>query len=224
MKKISKNFKITKEEKEIADKNKQLIGFAVKSYIDKASEKHGRIPYSWHELYSSAYIGMINAIRNYEKERGALSSYSMACMHNEMVHYVRENKRRSTYFYVKEDKKLHDIVQNNNTTVVNEDFENIESEIDIKNGSIFYSVLFSLGKREKDVIIKLFGLFGERKYKQIEVANEFNLTQATISKIRSKALVNMKEKIISKYRKIDESYNSSEILEELKQEISYLSV
>jgi len=77
--------------------------------------------------------------------------------------------------------------------------ENAYDAVELK--EIFASVLETLTEREQDVIIKRFGLNGDKRITQVELARELSVSQARIRQIEAKALRKIRHPSRSKHLK-----------------------
>lgn len=83
-----------------------------------------------------------------------------------------------------DDFKLSDIIT---------DYEETDQKIlDEENIDTLNKLLSLLDPREKDVLIKRLGLFGQEKMKQIEVAKEYGVTGTTIGQVERRAMRRLK--------------------------------
>lgn len=156
--------------------------------------------YDKEELISVGLIGLIKAVDNYKIDYGyAFSTFAVKCIHNEIYMYFRnENKHKNKCANLYEK-----ISENNKNCNVVESIENIEQQLEEKEGQekinkIINNYVNNINHRDKTIMEMYFGLNGSKTYKQKEIANLFGLRQCQISKIIKKHLINIKEMIQKK--------------------------
>ena len=137
------------------------------------------------------YIGYSKAINNYNNKKSRLSTYIYKCIKNEILQELRKEKADKrqgielSFDYVYDDKG-HDF-----DDLIPDDID-LESElIERETSTQLCNALCSLTKNEQVIIKSLFQLDGFNKT-QIELACEFNISQAQISRIKDKALEKMR--------------------------------
>ena len=72
------------------------------------------------------------------------------------------------------------------------DNNSIEEEIDKNfNIELLNKHLNVLNKREKEIIIKLYGFFGNEEFTQRDIADEMNISRSYVSRIEKRALTKL---------------------------------
>lgn len=144
------------------------------------------------DLISIGSIGLMKAIKTFSYDRGnSFSTYASRCIENEILMTFRSDKKNASAVYLDEvisvDKdgnnlSLYEIL-NDNAAGVDEQVENkilykkIEEIINSK-----------LSEREREIIVKRFGLAGEFPKTQNELADELNISRSYISRLEKKAI------------------------------------
>ena len=152
------------------------------------------------DLISVGTIGLIKAIDSYNKEKVVkLSSYLSRCIENEILMYIRANKKNlstlSLFDSIGEDDdgqeiKLEDIISSE-TIDYN---EKIDKEIKIKNLMKYLKVLDSFELK----ILKLrYGLNNTQEYTQKEIGKMLNISRSYVSRIEKRAI----NKLLFEFRK-----------------------
>ena len=127
-----------------------------------------------------------------------LATYASRCIDNEILMYLRKNKRRKgeisledSLSYDAEGNELHleDVIGTDSDIVT----KGIEDENDRK---ALYEEIAKLKGRDKKIMILRYGLFGNKEMTQKDVAELLNISQSYISRIEKKIIKRLK--VISK--------------------------
>lgn len=141
------------------------------------------------ELYDLGIIGLIKAVDTWKENKSTFGSYAYVCIRNEILMQMRKQKFSpiSLETSICDNLKLEDVIEDN---------FNIEENV-IKNEekTLLKKGLNMLSDKERDLIIKYFGLGTSRKYTQIELAKIHNCGQTYISKLIQKALEKLKRAV-----------------------------
>ena len=134
------------------------------------------------KFYDIGLIGLVNGAKNYKENFGLKpSTYLGKCITNAILMELRKEKKFiSLSTPIHENLLLEDMISS--------DFD-IEAELE-KNENIkkLYEALTLLKENEKTVLIYSFGLYGNEPLKQKELAEMLGLRQASISRIKLKAI------------------------------------
>ena len=151
-------------------------------------------------MVSIGTIGLIKAINTFDITKNIkLSSYASRCIENEILMYFRGNKKSS------QDVSLNDTIDTdkdgNPLTLMDimPSQLNVAEQVDTKLhleklGGYIES---TLTPREKEIIIRRYGLDGKRPLTQREIAQTMDISRSYISRIEKKAL----EKLRKRYEK-----------------------
>ena len=157
---------------------------AVKKYDIKKMDKE--------DLISIGTIGLIKAVGTYRRDKNIkLATYASRCIENEILMYLRSNKKRNGDVYLNEpigkDKDDNEITLQE---ILENDVRNIEDEVDvkIKIKNMYSKMKCVLKKREREILELRFGLNGGDSKTQQEVAEKFNISRSYVSRIESKAI------------------------------------
>lgn len=153
------------------------------------------------DLISIGTIGLMKAIKTFDYSKGnSFSTYASRCIENEILMNFRSNKKNAQAVF------LDDIISTDKDgnklslyEVLCDDNPSVDSQIENK---ILYKkieniVLTKLNPREKEIIIKRFGLLGEQPKTQFELADELNISRSYISRLEKKAIKTIQNNIIS---------------------------
>ena len=162
------------------------------------AKKYKNSNFEIEDLISIGSIGLMKAIKTFSYEKGnSFSTYASRCIENEILMTFRSDKKNANAVY------LEDVISvdkdGNNLSlyeVINDNAPPIESQVENK---ILYKkiekiILNHLSTREKEIIIKRYGLCNETPRTQNELADELNISRSYISRLEKKALETIKNK------------------------------
>jgi len=151
------------------------------------------------DLISIGSIGLMKAIKTFSYEKGnSFSTYASRCIENEILMTFRADKKNANAVYLEDvisidkdgnDLSLYEILQDNSTNVE----KDVENKIIYK--KIEKIILEKLSNREKDILIRRYGLMGHIPKTQIELAEEMKISRSYISRLEKKALVLIKNQL-----------------------------
>lgn len=172
----------------LIEKNMRLVAHIVKKYASPERDIE--------DLLSVGTIGLIKAVNTFNMDKSIrLATYAAKCIDNELLMLLRSDKRRSRemsiYEPIGKDKEgneinLMEIIGSSEDLVV----ENYELRQDVKR--LYEAVESSLTKREREVIILRYGLYGNEEITQREIAEKMNISRSYVSRIEKRALEKMK--------------------------------
>lgn len=155
------------------------------------SKKYENTKIDLEDLVSIGTIGLIKGINTYNNDKNIkLATYASRCIDNEILMYLRKNKKRradvsldESLSYDAEGNELHleDVLGTESDIVT----KNIE-ENDMK--KIMLKEINRLNGRDKEIMILRYGLDGKKDYTQKEVANMLGISQSYISRIEKKII------------------------------------
>lgn len=170
----------------LIEHNLRLVAHIVKKFESTKIEKD--------DLLSIGTFGLIKAVDTFNFEAtNKLSTYAARCIENEILMYIRTNKKRkdtiSLYSPIGEDKegneiKLCDIIEDPtpsiNTLLIKEE----------QNKKI-HDALKILNPREFEIICKRFGLNSYQIETQKEIAKNMGISRSYVSRIEKRALTKL---------------------------------
>lgn len=172
----------------LIEKNMRLVAHIVKKYISPERDIE--------DLLSVGTIGLIKAVNTFNMDKSIrLATYAAKCIDNELLMLLRSDKRRSRemsiYEPIGKDKEgneinLMEIIGSSEDSVV----ENYELRQDVK--KLYEAVEKRLTKREREVIILRYGLYGNEEITQREIAEKMNISRSYVSRIEKRALEKMR--------------------------------
>ena len=175
----------------LIEHNLRLVVFLAKKYENTKVDLE--------DLVSIGTIGLIKGVNTYKLDKNIkLATYASRCIDNEILMYLRKNKRRKgeisledSLSYDAEGNELHleDVIGTDSDIVT----KGIEDENDRK---ALYEEIAKLKGRDKKIMILRYGLFGNKEMTQKDVAELLNISQSYISRIEKKIIKRLK--VISK--------------------------
>ena len=171
--------------------NLRLVVFLAKKYEGTGENLE--------DLVSIGSIGLIKGINTYKVDKNIkLATYVSRCIRNEILMFLRKNKRRSLEVSL-EDTLNYDNEGNtlNLEDVVGTDSELVEDTY-IKKLDQHYleAELNKLNDREKLIMTLRYGLNKSDEYTQKEVASMLGISQSYISRIEKKVISKIRDKIL----------------------------
>lgn len=196
---IKKMIEGDKKSREILiEHNIRLVAHIVKKYGEKDD--------SLDDLISIGTIGLIKGVDSFSKNNGAkLTTYCARCIENEILMYYRNNKKTSKNISLDEsigfDKEGNEIAIVDILKTPNPDFiDDIVTKDNIKKLNKYIDILT---EREKNIIIKRYGLYGEKELTQKNIAKELNISRSYVSRIEKRALTKLLREFIRNNNKIN---------------------
>ncbi|MBQ9024530.1 MAG: RNA polymerase sporulation sigma factor SigK [Bacilli bacterium] len=155
------------------------------------SKKYENTKIDLEDLVSIGTIGLIKGINTYKNDKNIkLATYASRCIDNEILMYLRKNKKRKadvsldeSLSFDSEGNELHlEDILGTDADIVTKDIE----ESDMK--KIMLSEINKLNERDKQIIILRYGLNGNEELTQKEVAQLLGMSQSYISRIEKKVI------------------------------------
>ena len=175
----------------LIEHNLRLVAHIVKKYQNQNGDKE--------DLISIGTIGLIKAIDSYSPDKGTkLATYAARCIDNEILMLFRSTKKSrndvSLYDPIGFDKEgneicLIDVVKDdgkniNDVVIQQMDLEKIEKN------------LGQLTERERDIIVRRFGLGKHKEETQQEIADSYGISRSYVSRIEKRALLKLYREFI----------------------------
>ncbi len=171
----------------LIEHNLRLVVFLAKKYDNTI--------YDLEDLVSIGTIGLIKGIKTYKLDKNIkLATYASRCIDNEILMFLRKNKKRLGEVSFEDsinfdsegnELKIEDIYGTDEDII----HRCIESEEEEK---LLVEEILKLNDRDKSIICKRYGLFGEKELTQKELANKMSISQSYISRIEKKVIRKLK--------------------------------
>lgn len=179
-----------KARNKLIEHNLRLVAHIVKKYDNKNETD---------DLISIGTIGLIKGIDTFSYKHGArLTTYCARCIENEILMNYRNNKKNNKNVSINEsigfDKDGNEITLLDILKTPDPDFAmDIHTKNNIKLLKTYFNVL---NKREKEIIIKRYGLNNQDEITQKEIAKELGISRSYVSRIEKRALTKMLREFI----------------------------
>ena len=163
------------------------------------SKKYENTKVELEDLVSIGTIGLIKGINTYKNDKNIkLATYASRCIDNEILMYLRKNKKRKadvsldeSLSFDSEGNELHlEDILGTEKDIVTKDLE----ENDMR--KIMLKEIGKLNERDKQIMVLRYGLNDTKEYTQKEVANMLGISQSYISRIEKK-VINEISKVIN---------------------------
>lgn len=162
----------------LIEHNLRLVAHIMKKYYSANSDQE--------DLLSIGTIGLIKGINSFDSSKGTrLATYAAKCIDNEILMYFRNMKKFSQDISINEPIEsdsegnpltLIDIIQ-----VEDEIVDNINLSIDIKRIRKYVDEIKD--DRDREIIIRRYGMAGENPKTQREVASEMGISRSYVYNI-----------------------------------------
>lgn len=175
--------------KKLIEHNLRLVAHVIKKYYSNYCEQE--------DLISIGTIGLIKGINSFDCEKGArLATYAARCIENEILMHFRASKKTSQEVFMSEPIESDSDGESLTLMDVICSDESLIDDIDYKiKCEKLYSFLSDMkGSREYEIIIKRYGLDGERPFTQRELAKKMKISRSYVSRLEKKAIDMLKGK------------------------------
>ena len=176
----------------LIEHNLRLVAHIVKKYENST--------YDPDDLISIGTIGLVKAIDSYKiNKKVKLTTYAARCIENEILMHLRSNKKHLNNISLNDsigyDKDGNEI---NLIDVIKVESSDIANDLNTKdNIELLYKYINELSKRDKEIIIRRYGLFNNKEMTQKEIAKEMKISRSYVSRIEKRAV----SKILKKFLK-----------------------
>ena len=162
------------------------------------SKKYENTKIDLEDLVSIGTIGLIKGINTYKMDKNIkLATYASRCIDNEILMYLRKNKKRNgdvsleeSLSYDSEGNELHlEDILGTDPDLVTKELEDNDLKVTLM------KEINNLPERDKQIMKLRYGLFGEKEITQKELAEKLKISQSYISRIEKKVIKKIKETI-----------------------------
>lgn len=162
------------------------------------SKKYENTKIDLEDLVSIGTIGLIKGINTYKMDKNIkLATYASRCIDNEILMYLRKNKKRNADVSLEESlsfdaegNELHlEDILGTDPDLVTKELEDNDLKLTL------LKEIDKLPKRDKEIMKLRYGLFGEKEITQKELAERLSISQSYISRIEKKVIKKIKETI-----------------------------
>ena len=186
---------LLKGDKDARDKliehNLRLVAHITKKYENSNIDSD--------DLISIGTIGLIKGIDSYSKKHGTkITTYCAKCIENEILMFFRSNKKNNNTISLDDpigyDKEGNDITILDILKTPKPDY--IEDMYIKDNIKLLGNYLNNLSKREKEIIIRRYGLLNHDEQTQKEIAKDLNISRSYVSRIEKRAVTKILREFI----------------------------
>lgn len=175
----------------LIEHNLRLVAHIVKKYASNSEDSD--------DLISIGTIGLIKGIDSYSNKHGTkITTYCARCIENEILMYFRANNKNLKNVSLSEsigfDKDGNEITILDILKVSKPDFiDEINKKDNIK---LLKDYLEILTNREKEIIIRRYGLNNTKEQTQKMIAKELKISRSYVSRIEKRALTKILREFI----------------------------
>ena len=178
-----------KARQELIEHNLRLVSHIIKKYYSGYDEQE--------DLISIGTVGLIKAVDSFNADKGIrLATYAARCIENEILMYFRSKKRDANVISVNE--PIETASEGNPLTLIDLIYtdDTISDDIHLKNSiKRLYELIGQMtDEREKEIIIKRYGLYNQKELTQREIAAQMGISRSYVSRIEKRILGELKEK------------------------------
>ena len=153
------------------------------------------------DLISIGTIGLIKGIDSYSKKHGTrITTYCAKCIENEILMFFRSNKKNNNNISLDDpigyDKEGNDITILDVLKTPKPDY--IENMYIKDNVKLLKEYISKLTDREREIIIKRYGLLNEDEKTQKEIAKDLKISRSYVSRIEKRAITKILREFIKK--------------------------
>ena len=172
----------------LIEHNLRLVAHIVKKYTSGADEQD--------ELISVGTVGLIKAVSSFDNSKGAkFATYASRCIENEILMQFRAAKKSAGDVYINE--PVETDKDGNALTLMDliDDGVDIHEQVDIliRSRQLYSFLTQCLDKRELDIIVYRYGLYGSKPHTQNETAVKMRISRSYVSRIEKKAIGKLKK-------------------------------
>lgn len=186
----------TEARRKLIEHNLRLVAHIVKKYDSKIEDPD--------DLISIGTIGLIKGVDSFSNKHGTrITTYCARCIENEILMYFRSNNKNLKNVSLNEsvgfDKDGNEITILDVLKAPRPDFiEEINKKDNIK---LLLQYLDILSPREKEIVIRRYGLYNHPEQTQKVIAKELKISRSYVSRIEKRALTKILREFLKKEQK-----------------------
>lgn len=175
----------------LIEHNLRLVAHIVKKYEHRQDDAD--------DLISIGTIGLIKGIDSYSYSKGTkITTYCARCIENEILMYFRSDKKNNKNISLNEtigfDKEGNEISFLDILKTPDPEYaDNIHIQDNLNLLKKYFNIL---NEREKEIIIKRYGLNNQKEVTQKEIAKELKISRSYVSRIEKRALTKLLREFI----------------------------
>lgn len=178
----------------------KIIEHNIRLVISEVRRKFANTLYEENELVSIGLIGLMKSVDTFDIGKNLkFATYASKCIDNEILMFMRKGKKHindsSLEYVIKIDNsgnelKLEDVISDTSCDLIS-NYEQKETY------EIIRQIVEELPNREKIIIMMHFGFIDDKLYTQREIASKLKLSQSHVSRLITKIVKKIKEKLES---------------------------
>ena len=175
----------------LIERNLRLVAHIVKKYMSSGRDMD--------ELIAIGIVGLVKAVNTYDDSKGSrLGTYAARCVDNELLMLLRMerklNREISLYEPIGTDKEGNEI---SFIDVVEDPSDDVLDQmmLDERIRKMYVAIGEVLTMREKEIIYKRYGLFGNTEITQKELGKILGISRSYVSRIEKRALQKLRKYI-----------------------------
>ena len=177
----------------LIEHNLRLVSHIIKKYFANNDEQE--------DLVSIGTIGLIKAIDSFDADKGVrLATYAARCVENEILMHFRAQKKDANNISVNE--PIDTDSEGEPLTIIDTIYcdDTISDDIDLKNKTqaLYKFVEEITDDRDREIIIKRYGLYNQKELTQRKIASEMGISRSYVSRIEKRVLEELKGKFEAK--------------------------
>ena len=176
----------------------KIIIHNIKLVLSIVNSNYKNTPYETNELVSVGLIGLIKSVETFDiSKKIEFSTYSIKCIQNEILQFIRKNKRHIENQTVMSEFPNDSINEKNiKTKEIHDNSIDIIKEYEKKETiRIIREIVLTLNDREREIMMLKFGFYNDTEYTQVQISRLMNIPQPTISRIIKKTLIIISEEL-----------------------------
>ncbi len=182
------------EDREIVKHAKDELIMHNLRLVAHITKKYQNSPEDAEDYISIGIIGLMKAIDTFDAGRGRLATYACRCIDNELLMMLRAKKKSakevSLYEPVGTDNEGNEIRIYDLCTEKDDIISALERQETIE--ALRKAMDSVLEERERDVIIRRYGLGGMKEQTQQEVGKVYGISRSYVSRIEKRALLKLR--------------------------------
>lgn len=171
----------------LIEHNLRLVSHIIKKYYSGYDEQE--------DLISIGTIGLIKGIDSFDACKGIrLATYASRCIENEILMFFRGKKKDANVVSINEPIDVDS--EGNPLTLIDiiSTDDTISDDIDLKRKcETLYVLIEALSdERDREIIIKRYGLYGQKEMTQNEIAKQLGISRSYVSRIEKKVILELR--------------------------------
>lgn len=175
----------------LIEHNLRLVAHIVKKYDHKKNDMD--------DLISIGTIGLIKGVDSFSEKHGTrITTYCARCIENEILMYFRSDKKNNKNTSINDsigfDKDGNEITFLEILKTPKPDFAmDLHTQNNIKKLQEYFHILTP---REKEIVIRRYGLNNQKEVTQKDIAKNLNISRSYVSRIEKRALTKLLREFI----------------------------